>query len=140
MNAGKVIGNTPLLIIPFLIYHILSMSMENVETELFSMTLLSGQSLRFGYDHLILLLGISLLCVEIAKATRTGAASIFDHMFSLALFVISLVEFLLWKPTGTATFFLLMMMMFVDVVGGFTITIRGARRDFGGGGAIIPGG
>ena len=36
MNTSKVIGNTPLLIIPFLIYHILAMSVENVETELFS--------------------------------------------------------------------------------------------------------
>ena len=139
MNLSKVIGNTPLLILPFILYHLLTVSMESLEgAKLFEMTLLSGQTWHFGWDHLVLLLGIGLLCVEIAKATRTGAASIFDHMLSLALFVISLIEFLLWKPTGTSTFFLLMMMMFVDVVGGFTITIRGARRDFGGGGMVMP--
>jgi hypothetical protein len=40
-----------------------------------------------------------------------------------------IVEFLLVKQAATGTFFLLLVISFVDVVGGFTITIRTAQRD-----------
>ena len=39
-----------------------------------------------------------------------------------------LAEFLLVKQAASATFFLLLVMSFVDVVGGFTLSLRSARR------------
>jgi hypothetical protein len=39
-----------------------------------------------------------------------------------------LVEFLLVKQAGTSTFFLLMMIGLVDVLGGFVIGMRSGRR------------
>jgi hypothetical protein len=42
-----------------------------------------------------------------------------------------LVEFILWAPFATSTYAILMVISLIDVVGGFTITIRTARRDFG---------
>ena len=60
-------------------------------------------------------------------------------MASMILFVVALVEFILMPQyAGCPSYFLLMMIMLVDVIGGFTVTIRGARRDFGAGGGGIP--
>ena len=50
-------------------------------------------------------------------------------MLSMLLFVVMLIEFLLLPQAATSTFFLLMMISLVDVLGGFTITARAARRD-----------
>jgi len=49
----------------------------------------------------------------------------------MAVFVAALLEFLLLKGFGTLTFFLITLMTFIDVIAGFTVTIQGARRDFG---------
>jgi hypothetical protein len=40
-----------------------------------------------------------------------------------------LVEFLLVRQAGTSTFFILMIISMVDVLGGFTVTLRTAQRD-----------
>ena len=40
-----------------------------------------------------------------------------------------LVEFLLVKQAATATFFLLLVVSFIDVLGGFAVTLRSAQRD-----------
>ena len=75
--------------------------------------------------------GLILLFVEIFKATRTGTASIVDHLLSVGLFVVCLVELILFEAFGTATFLVLTMMTLIDVVAGFTVTITSARRDIG---------
>ena len=72
-----------------------------------------------------------LLYLEIFKATRTGVASIIDHLLSIGLFIVCLVELLLLAPMATATFLILTVMTLIDVIAGFTVTISGARRDFG---------
>jgi hypothetical protein len=40
-----------------------------------------------------------------------------------------LVEFILVNQAGTSTFFLLLVISFVDVLGGFAVTLRSAQRD-----------
>jgi hypothetical protein len=49
-------------------------------------------------------------------------------VLAMALFIAMLVEFLLVRQAGTSTFFLLMMIALVDVLGGFIISIRNSRR------------
>jgi len=54
-----------------------------------------------------------------------------NHGFSLILFVVCLVEFLLFPAFATSVFFLIMVMTLLDVMAGFMVTIAAARRDFG---------
>jgi hypothetical protein len=63
------------------------------------------------------------------KATRIGVRSVVDHGLSLILFLGMLVEFILVRQAGTSTFFLLLVIGFVDVLGGFAVTLRTAQRD-----------
>ena len=77
----------------------------------------------------MLVIGLVCLFFEVIKSTNTGRNSVIEHMASTALFVVFLVEFLLFAPAASSTFFLLMIMTIVDVVAGFTISITGAGRD-----------
>ena len=79
----------------------------------------------------ITLLALVLLYIEIFKATRTGNASIIDHALSLLVFVIALVEFLIWPAFAHPSFLVLLVMTLIDVIAGFTVTISSARRDWG---------
>ncbi|MBU2580539.1 MAG: hypothetical protein KJ622_02320 [Alphaproteobacteria bacterium] len=92
----------------------------------------------FTWGDLIILVTMFLLFVEILKATYTSTASLLDHGLSMLVFIACLVEFLLVDAAYTSVFFLLMVATLIDVVAGYTIGIRVARRDIGfGGGADL---
>jgi hypothetical protein len=58
-----------------------------------------------------------------------GIRGLMDHVLSMLLFIVMLVEFLLVQRAGTSTFFILMVISLVDVLAGFIITARTAQRD-----------
>ena len=66
---------------------------------------------------------------EILKSTRTSNASVLDHLLSTFVFVAFLVEFLVIPAAATSVFFLLMIMALIDVMAGFSVSIRSAGRD-----------
>ena len=76
-------------------------------------------------------IGLLFLYFEVLKSTRTGTASILDHVLSLALFVVCLLELLLVARAANSAFFLLTIMTLIDVISGFTVSISVARRDIG---------
>src|SRR5262245_38140378 len=101
--------------------------------------MMSGATWTITPEDALITLAILLLFVEIFKATRgSSSRSIVDHMLSMLLFIVMLIEFLLVRQAATSTFFLLMMITFVDGIGGFTITARAARRDIAVEEAIVP--
>ena len=83
-----------------------------------------------GHPPALRLAGLLLLYVEIFKATRTSNASILDHVASLVVFVVALVEFLLLPRFAHGAFLALLVMTLIDVIAGFTVTLSSARRDF----------
>jgi hypothetical protein len=121
----------PLLLIPFAIYNIIALLMRDVEwtTPLTTVHMMSGKDWVMTWEDVLVGFAILLLAIEIMKSTRTGTRTIMDHILSMALFVGMLVEFLLLYEAGTSTFFLLMLISLVDVVAGFIISIRTAKRD-----------
>ena len=52
-----------------------------------------------------------------------------DHGLSMVVFVVCLVEFLLVKQAATSVFFFITLASMIDVIAGYTIGIRVARRD-----------
>jgi hypothetical protein len=71
-----------------------------------------------------------LLFFELIKATYTASSSLLDHGLSMVVFIACLVEFLLVPQAATSVFFFIMVATLIDVVAGFSIGIRTARRDF----------
>lgn len=92
----------------------------------------AGWTFTWG-DFLILTLLITLF-IEILKATYTATAALVDHGLSMLVFVVCLVEFLMIQEAQTSVFFFITVATAIDVIAGYTIGIRVARRDIGFGG------
>jgi hypothetical protein len=122
----------PLLLIPFAIYNMIAFLFKaGFNDTLFSIRLPSTATLNVTTSDALIILSIVLLFVEILKATRVGTRSIVDHVLSFILFVVMAGEFLIVPWAATSTFLLMLVIAFVDVVGGFSVSIRTAQRDIG---------
>jgi hypothetical protein len=80
-------------------------------------------------SDLLLAVSLVLLFIELLKSTGTGRSAITNHALSLVIFVICMIEFLLFAPFATSVFFLITVMALLDVLAGFIVTIVTARRD-----------
>lgn len=99
--------------------------------KIFSVGMISGAVWSLTLGDVVIVMTLTLLFVELIKATRTGGTSIVDHALSMVLFMICIIEFLVVQEAATSVFFVIMVVTLIDVVAGFSITIRAARRDFG---------
>ena len=91
--------------------------------------LVSGATLRIAVSDLIVMFGVVGLYIEIFKATRPTNLSILDHVLSMVVFVVFLIEFIVVPQVGRPSFLILTLMSFLDVIAGFTVSIVSARRD-----------
>jgi hypothetical protein len=129
--------NIPLTLAPLLVYNLQILGVFGVPAgdpwiqPVFTVSMMSDARFTLLFGDVLIVAALVCLFVEIVKATRTSAPTIVDHAMSLVVFIVYLVEFLTVAGAATSAFFILMVIALVDVVGGFTITIRGARRDFG---------
>jgi hypothetical protein len=83
----------------------------------------SGIEFSFNIGEMLLLTGVALLYLELLKSTRTTKPYLTEHILSILVFVIFIVEFFMVAQAGTIVFFLLTVMAFLDVIGGFTVTL-----------------
>jgi hypothetical protein len=91
--------------------------------------MMSGTDWTMTTGDVLVALAILLLCGEVMKSSRISRRTIIDHALSLILFLGMLIEFILVKQAATATFFLLLVVGLIDVLGGFAVTLRSAQRD-----------
>lgn len=132
--------NVPLMIVPFIAFNMVALGLlgggvaDPWAAEVTTFSMVSGAEWRMDLGDLMILLGLLLLFFEIMKATRVGADTIIDHLLSTFVFIAYLVEFLLVQAAAHSVFFVLMAITFVDVVAGFSVTIRSATRDVSVGG------
>lgn len=119
----------PLLSFVLLSYALFALTnIGNLEAAL-PIPLPSGERLTIGDLHVAG--GLILIYFEILKSTRTEITAILDHGLSLAVFILSLILFIMVPGFGTTTFFIIIVMQLLDVVAGFTVTIVAAKRDIG---------
>ncbi|PAP96332.1 MAG: hypothetical protein E5V25_13570 [Mesorhizobium sp.] len=127
-------GAIPLLIVPFVLYNLGLLGIfgggdDPWASQMFSIRMMSGGVFSMTLGDLIVLIGLILFFIEIVKSTRTSNASIMDHLLSTFVFVAFLVEFLLVKGAAHSVFFTLMVITLVDVLAGFSVSMRAATRD-----------
>lgn len=127
------ISSFPLMAIMLIAYNVLVFGLgiydQGWQSEIFAIDMVSGVTWVFTLSELIISAGLFLLFFEILKATRIGRLSIVDHLLSTLVLILFLVEFLLVPGAATSTFFILMLMTLVDVMAGFSVSIRSATRD-----------
>lgn len=121
----------PLLVFAFILYNaiVLTLGVDSLTHEIFRLHLLSGGDWGFSWGDFILLVTLILLFVEIVKSTFTTTSTLIDHALSMIVFMAVGAEFLLVAQAATSVFFLILVATLIDVIGGYTIGIRVARRD-----------
>jgi len=144
VKDGGWFDTVPLLAVPLVIYNFLAFggallaSAEGVRNRLvdaaFSLPMPSDATWAVTWGDMFIVLSLVLLFVEILRSTSIGKTAIVNHAVSMLVFIVCVIEFLLFEGFATTAFFLLTLMALLDVVAGFVISIVTARRDFAVGG------
>jgi hypothetical protein len=132
----------PLLLLPVILYNLVAMltiegglnaprAGERMAEPVFSVPMASGALWTVGFGDLLVIAALGVLFVELLKSTSSRGAAVVNHGLSMALFIICLIEFLLLDAFATSAFFLITLMVLLDVLAGFVVSITAARRDFG---------
>jgi hypothetical protein len=126
----------PLLVIAVILYNVIVLlggsadANQVLSTQILpKIKMLSGGEFIFTWGDFLIMLTLVLLFVELVKATYTSSASLLDHGLSMLVFVVCLIEFLLVRQAATSIFFIITMAVLIDVIAGYTIGIRVAKRD-----------
>jgi len=126
-----------ILSVPFLLFSVIAYNVivfvtgAPFDTIAFQIPMLSGALWTFTLGDLLIAGSLFLLFIEILKATRTSGNSLVDHALSTIVFIVCLIEFLVVPEAATSLFFFITLITLIDVIAGFSVTIRAARRDFG---------
>ncbi|HSO48119.1 MAG TPA: hypothetical protein VLQ68_09340 [Rhizobiaceae bacterium] len=132
--------NVPLMIVPFIAYNLVALGLVESGSPdpwlsvVAQLGMLSGATWTMTLGDVMISLALFLLFFEILKATRVGSDSLIDHLLSTFVFIAYLIEFLLIRNAANSVFFILMAITFIDVIAGFSVSIRSATRDVAVGG------
>lgn len=129
----------PLIVLAFIFYNVVvALGGGAPAQEIMARTVISlpmvGRSVAVTWGDLIIMVTLILLFIEIVKSTYTSSASLLDHAFSMLVFIACLVQFLLVSSAATGVFLNVTIATLIDVIAGYTIGIRVARRDLSIGG------
>ena len=132
-------GAFPLLALPVLAYNLIALTLtggfsaidagDKIVVALFKIRAASGGMWAVSPADLLLSASLVVLFIELIKSTANRRIAIVNHSLSMLLFVGCLVELLLAPAFATSAFFLITLMVFLDVLAGFIVTIVSARRE-----------
>src|SRR5690348_9822934 len=116
----------PLLLISVVIYNVMAFGTGMTHHDVYgtlnsaiTIHMFSGDDWRYSVGDGLVTLTLVFLFVEIVKATRTSSRQIVNHGLAMLVFVVALVEFIVLRGFATSTFFQILVMCLVDVVGGY---------------------
>jgi hypothetical protein len=126
----------PVTVLAFILYNVIVFLGLDLNASVVGegIPMISGGVLKITWGDLVLLVTMIVLFIEILRSTYTSTTSLVDHGLSMIVFIACLVEFLTVAKAATAVFLFVVIALLIDVVAGFTIGIRVAKRDIGFGG------
>jgi hypothetical protein len=129
----------PLLALPVLLYNLIVLTFANgfssadaqdrFSAQVFAVHMTSSVAWSISLGDLLLAGALIILFIELLKSTSSRRTAIVNHALTMVLFIVCLVEFLLFPAFATSGFFLLMLMVLLDVLAGFIVTIASSRRE-----------
>ncbi len=139
MNWRALMAVTPLMVLPLAAYNLFAallpggfhsrVAYETLMHPLTQLTTASGGVWPICSSDILVAISLVVLFVELVKSTATHRIALINHALSMLLFVICLLELLLTPAFATSTFFLLTLMVLLDVLAGFIVTVAAMRRD-----------
>ncbi len=130
----------PLLALPVLAYNLLALALaggfhrqgaapQRLSAEFFTVSTASHAVWPVSLGDMLLAGALVVLFIELFKSTSSRHVAIINHSLSMILFIVCLVEFLLFPAFATSAFFLLTLIVLLDVLAGFVATIIASRRE-----------
>lgn len=130
----------PLLAIPVAAYNLIAAFMmtgglrsmqaqDRMDQALLNVPTASGGIWVVQLGDLLVFASLVILFIELLKSTTSRNVAIVNHLLSMLLFLVCLIEFLLLQGFATSVFFLITTMVLLDVLAGFIVTIVASRRD-----------
>jgi len=138
---GKAFAAAPLMFLPVAAYNILVFALAGgyasttanaqLTAPLFELRTAPGGVWPISLADVLLAAALVVMFVELVKSTHDRRVAIVNHGLSIALFVGCLTEMLLAAAFATSTFFLITLMVLLDVLAGFMLAIAASRREPG---------
>lgn len=139
MNWRSIIAAAPLMVAPVLMYNLFAALLpggfhsaaanDHITSAIWRLTTATGGVWPISGADLLLACTLVVLFLELVKSTASRRIALINHGLSLVLFIVCLAELLLAPAFATSTFFLVTLMVLLDVLFGFMVTIASARRE-----------
>lgn len=126
--------NIPATLVPLILFNIVAFLFSNLAGEAWgnqvvSAGLFSGATWVLTAGDVMIVIGLIALFVEILSAASLANKTIGNHLVSILVLIIYVIEFLVVERAANSTFFILTVIALIDVLAGIVITIRLASRD-----------
>ncbi|MEO8925849.1 MAG: hypothetical protein ABI306_01685 [Caulobacteraceae bacterium] len=129
----------PLLVLPVITYNLFVLTLgggfqirdahARLTAPLFQLTTAPGGVWPVSAADLLLAASLVVLFIELLKSTASRRLAVVNHSLAMVLFLVCLVELLLAPAFATSTFFLITLMVLLDVLAGFIVTVATPRRE-----------
>jgi hypothetical protein len=139
MRWSALFAASPLLLLPVAAYNLFVLTLSGgvrtnlahgkITAPLFELRTAPGGVWPVSVADLLLAAALVVMFVDLLKSAPSRRIGIVNHALSMALFVACLVEMLMAPAFATSTFFLLTLMVLLDVLAGFVVTVAAARRE-----------
>lgn len=100
------------------------------DNQVAEVTLFSDQLWHLTTGSVMIVAGLLILLIEVLRATTIHTKAITNHIVSVVVLIVYVIEFVVVPEAGNSTFFILTIIALVDVLAGIVVTIRLATRDF----------
>jgi hypothetical protein len=134
-----IVSAIPLLIIPVATYGMLTLLLAGGPLDGHAHVALTRGLVTFptagggvwpvSASDLLLAAGLIIAFLDLLKGAKDRRIAIINHALSIALFVLCLLALLLAPAFATSTFFLLTLMVLLDLIAGFIVATAPADAD-----------
>jgi len=123
--------NIPFTIVPLVIFNIVILFTEPMvwDNVVFRVPLFSGVEWPLRVGDLMVIVGLLALMGEVFRATSMAKNAVTNHLLSIIVLIIYVIEFVVLGDAANSTFFILTIIALIDVLTGVVVTLRLATRD-----------
>ncbi len=126
--------NIPYTIIPLILFNLIAFIAPNAvrpdwSEDIATLRLFSDALWQLTAGDLLVVVGLLALLGEVFRSTSLAKTALTNHLFSILILIIFVVEFAVVDRAANSPFFILTIVALTDVLTGVVVTVRLASRD-----------
>lgn len=100
-----------------------------LEARAFTVEMRANGAWIMTWGEVLIAVALVVLFIETVRGVRATRLALWNHGLSMAVFILSLLLFMLFAPFSTGVFFILMLICLIDFGAGFIVTTVAATRE-----------